>query len=627
MPKILTQSNPFCNNFHVHARALTNDRNLKIVWKKMPPGAAAGYDYEKNTIFMPAVNVPMLTETEKAKLMALSYHERKHHALTDCKLVTDALKYNSDWDPKTNPKGRPNMLLKDLFNCIEDARIEMCPHYHLPGDHEDLLFYRTVLLKKDENYNEPIWSQLQIQNPYGSIMMGYIFMLPEYFTLIYSDELKKNFEIGWKILNDGRFHDAVQMGKEGSHVALALAKEIIEAWDFPEDYKSDAQQMIGDGGGDGDGEGGAGGKYVNFDDLPEGLKKLLKYIHDQEKEDGKYSVDPDQLNKEMGEMSRGEASTGPMGKICNPLMNKIDDSEVYVPYDPHDRTVWAKPYPESYQKIKSEISLKISATKNSLTKILIALSRDEITNCQKTGKLDRRRFSRVLAGSDRIFYKKRDAITIKSAVQLVIDLSGSMSGNRAELASQVATLFGETLHSLNVPFEIIGFNTDSLPYGERDEAARSGYTRCGDIINRWIFKEFNENFNNTKDRLGACAHHMDETSDKKNCGAVGGCNIDHEVILWGAYRLWRQPVDRKIQIVISDGLPSGFSHSYGGYLPRMLKLTNEKIENNGIEQFCFGIMCEEVQHYYSKYKVIFNLDEMNTEALKFLESSLRFGKR
>jgi len=621
MPRKI-KSNPFCSTLHIHATALTNDKDLKIVWKKLPPDMGAGYDYKTNTIFMPAVNVPLLTELEKIKLMALSYHERKHHALSECSLFEKALKENTDWDPKTNPNAQPNELLKNLLNCLEDARIEMSKHYFLPGDFEDLMTFRKEICRDDENYKMPLWEKIQRQNPYGAMMMSYIFSIAGYFELPIIDELKELREIGWKILNDGRFHKAVEMRREGTQICYEIAQDIILAWGNPP--KESSGQGKGEGG---LGQGNGKGKRIKWEDLTDEQKEAIlemikKFNEDQEKNGGEFSINPDSLNDEMAELSRGNADSE-MGDIPNSSMNDIDHSDAYVPYDPYDRTVIAKKYPVSYNEFKASINTKITHAKNTLTKVLIALSRDEKNNCLRHGHIDRRRLSKVITGSDRIFYKKTDGINIKSAVQLVIDLSGSMSGPRAQLAAQVATLFGETLNTLNVPFEIIGFNTNSMDSSEERKADNEGYNRTGDIINRWIFKEFNENFNTVKERLGSCGHSMDESSHKKNCGAIGGCNIDHEVILWGASRLWSENVDRKIQIVLSDGLPSGYQHTYGGLLPRMLKETNEKIERNGIEQFCFGINCEEVKHYYSKYKIINNLEEMNMEALNFLADSLK----
>jgi hypothetical protein len=169
----------------------------------------------------------------------------------------------------------------------------------------------------------------------------------------------------------------------------------------------------------------------------------------------------------------------------------------------------------------------------------------------------------------------------------------------------------------------------------KKEASESGCNRTGDIINRWVFKTFDENFLLVRDRLGACSYEMtnnghgwgynEQHTNEKGC--VGGCNIDHEVILWGAARLYRQRTDRRIQIVLSDGLPSGYSYDYGGLLPEMLKQVNRKIERSGIEQYAFGCDSNAVSQFYSHYKVISNLEQMNAEALKFLASSFKYNGR
>ena len=504
----------------------------------------------------------------------------------------------------------------------------MSEHYFLPGDYTDLMVFRKEINKDREEMKSPIWEKIQNQNPYGAMMEAYLNRIADYFYLPIIDELQEKYEAGWKILNDGRFAKAVKMKKDGTQVCYEIAEDIIAAWGSP------PISECGDGKGQNGVGGNGSGKRVKWDDLSEETKEAIremikKFNEDQGKNDGEFALDPDALGHELADLSRGEkeGKDGEEGNTMNSQMKDIDHSEAYVPYDPHDRTVFAKKYPETYRGFKESISNKINQAKNALTKLLISLSRDEKANCLKSGRLDRRRLAQVVVGSDRVFFKKTEGINIKSAVQLVIDLSGSMSGSRAKLAAQVATLFGETLNTLNVPFEIIGFNTNSMSRDESELAERSGYDRTGDIINRWIFKEFRENFNNVKDRLGSCGHSMDESTTKTNCGAIGGCNIDHEVILWGANRLWMENVDRKIQIVISDGLPSGYMHSYGGFLPRMLSETNKKIESHGIEQFCFGIQCEEVRHYYSKYKIINSLDELNHEALKFLENSLKFKNK
>jgi cobalamin biosynthesis protein CobT len=162
-----------------------------------------------------------------------------------------------------------------------------------------------------------------------------------------------------------------------------------------------------------------------------------------------------------------------------------------------------------------------------------------------------------------------------------------------------------------------------LPAGcekESAEAEKNGMDRTLDIVNRWVFKSFDETYAKAFPRFGSMSVGMN-TKNMDSTGSVGGCNVDHEVILWGASRLWQQLPDRKIQIVLSDGQPSGYGHDYGGLLDRMLCLTNSKIVRSGIEQYCFSIQSDCCRHYYKHWKIINNIEDLNSEALKFLASA------
>jgi cobalamin biosynthesis protein CobT len=215
-----------------------------------------------------------------------------------------------------------------------------------------------------------------------------------------------------------------------------------------------------------------------------------------------------------------------------------------------------------------------------------------------------------------------------------------MSGQKARLAVQVACLFAEVLNSLNMPFEVLGYNTSAMPWDLRQKGEKNGFSRF-DIVNHWVFKEFNEGWSTVHSRLGACCNGMRTSFGFKDGwidtdaiplnqkvvkdldGCVGGANCDHETILLGAHRLFAQPQERKIQVVISDGIPNGHYGDYGGQLQHMLVAINNRIIAAGIEQVAFGIQCDGVKKFYSKCVVINNLDELGPEALKYLSSSLR----
>ena len=96
---------------------------------------------------------------------------------------------------------------------------------------------------------------------------------------------------------------------------------------------------------------------------------------------------------------------------------------------------------------------------------------------------------------------------------------------------------------------------------------------------------------NVRYRLGSCASNVDY-SDLKNGGSVGGCNCDHENLLYAASRLYAQKEKNKILIVLCDGQPSGFNGTYGGLLLKELHKAVKKVRSSGIKLFCYGMMAE-----------------------------------
>lgn len=395
-----------------------------------------------------------------------------------------------------------------------------------------------------------------------------------------------------------------------------------------------------------DGEGTSDGPVIDED----GKRNIeSEFDRDQSKFDGRYKISPNKLAEEASDMAREEdgkdgsagtsgGSSDKHGLVCNDKMKQVMKTG-FVPYNIHDRMCIPRLFPENYDQVKATIAHKLNMFKRELARILVGESQDRIVKYQKKGKLDRRRLSAILTDDDRIFRKITLGFKQEVALQLVIDLSGSMGGEKAKLAVQVACLFAEVLNALNIQFEVIGYNSSAMPYDQATKASTAGYSRVYDIVNHWIFKEFHESWSAVHARLGACCNGMrgvygdsyfdtDKIALNKKVvkdldGAVGGCNIDHETVLWGAGRLWAQPQRRKIQVVLADGLPSGFHGDYGGQLQELLISTNNKIVAAGIEQVAFGIMCEQVTKYYSKSVYIPNLEELGPKTLDYLSRTLR----
>jgi cobalamin biosynthesis protein CobT len=102
---------------------------------------------------------------------------------------------------------------------------------------------------------------------------------------------------------------------------------------------------------------------------------------------------------------------------------------------------------------------------NNVRLAIQAQMRTKIRPEQRTGRLNKRALIRpVLPPVDggkwnaKIFYKKEDSKKINTAVTVLVDVSGSMSGTKLVYASQAACLLSNTLaRALKVPTEILCF--------------------------------------------------------------------------------------------------------------------------------------------------------------------------
>jgi cobaltochelatase CobT len=209
---------------------------------------------------------------------------------------------------------------------------------------------------------------------------------------------------------------------------------------------------------------------------------------------------------------------------------------------------------------------------------------------------------------------------LECAVALLLDLSGSMWFERAHLAGQIATLFGEALCRIpQIPFAVYGYNSDNLDHNDEIRAQKDGYTRT-ERINHWVFKDFHENWKSVRERIGAVDKEMYVSG-----GATGGCNCDHETLLFTAHKIAARKEKRKIIIVLADGIPSGVHGTYNGKLLELLHKTVKRIRDAQIDLFAFGMQCDLVERFYKpNVEIVHKLEDLDQKALRKLAHYLFF---
>lgn len=168
----------------------------------------------------------------------------------------------------------------------------------------------------------------------------------------------------------------------------------------------------------------------------------------------------------------------------------------------------------------------------------------------------------VACGSDKVF--KQNKLPNKRPVLstgILIDCSGSMSGNKIYKATVASMLLEDFCRNLNIPFTVVGHST------------------CGSIVEMYNYIEFGERNTSARTRLAEI------TSNS--------CNRDGFAIRYVAEKMRKRQEMTKLLFVISDGLPN--HNGYGtSEMIADLKDMKKKYKKDGIlivplciEEGCF----------------------------------------
>ena len=205
-----------------------------------------------------------------------------------------------------------------------------------------------------------------------------------------------------------------------------------------------------------------------------------------------------------------------------------------------------------------------------------------------------------------VYKQEKDMKFRDTVVTLLIDSSGSMRGRSITIAAMCADILGRTLERCSVRVEILGFTTRAWRGGQSREnwintGKPSNPGRLNDI-RHIIYKAADDTWSRTKRNLGLM---MREELLKEN--------IDGEALIWAHNRIVSRSEQRKVLMVISDGLPvdnSTLLVNPSNYLEQHLKYAIEMIENqSSVELLAIGIG-HDVTHHYSRAVTITDADQL-----------------
>jgi len=217
----------------------------------------------------------------------------------------------------------------------------------------------------------------------------------------------------------------------------------------------------------------------------------------------------------------------------------------------------------------------------------------------KKGKLDQSRLSRICFNApgfnERVFKNKIDNKVLDAAITVLVDMSGSMQGDKVYYALASTLLVNEVCSTLNIPVEIVGF-TD-------------GYDSRSDIQPvMFVYKNFSDlkvNDDQLKEYFACSSSYMNGNPDGEN-------------ILWVHNRLVKRKEKKKLLIVMSDGSPAA-TKRYSGLHTFTEKVIKEIEVSKTVDIYGLGLASNAVQHYYKSNSVVHTPTQIPSKLLELIE--------
>lgn len=253
------------------------------------------------------------------------------------------------------------------------------------------------------------------------------------------------------------------------------------------------------------------------------------------------------------------------------------------------------------RKIERYLSSGVSSTlAKDLERAIASRNRVQFIPGQRRGRIHGSSLYRLSMKDERVFRRKEDHKAVNACVQQVIDLSGSMGGKKILLALASAYTIADALDRINVPNIITGFTT----FGNPDSSDRSkrGFSRF-EALMLPIIKNWNEKANapEIRARMGC----VSTTFPLLN-------NVDGESIVQLASLFSGRTEDRKIMLVLSDGVPCATGEGFKEHL----KATTKEIETvSDIDLMAIGILTDAPKFFYKNYALVKSVEQLGSSVV------------
>ena len=502
-------------------------------------GGADAYT-DGSHIQLPAL--PLDMKSEDLSTLAFGYleHEAAHVRYTDM----------DNFKPE-------NGLHQMFTNIFEDVRIEKALGEEYPGFAEDLRGLTAILIDKGEMGGAP-----DPDAPLAARMGEYVLLRGRY-DVLGPEALKAPAERA-----EAAFRDAVPPGLatrvgaalgrlpelQTTEEASNLAREVIrlveeeaeqqqQAAQRPEEDDAPGSGAPGDGPGatangeQGDGQAGAGGHDPGgSQDRGDSQESTGGEVEQGEADGSSSGPGQDDAAKAAAEMAEAlqellqdSGQNGPRGQ-GEAAADALQQEAAKAPHRGGNAGAGVGKASEPFAVTASgaaEIAKVAGATialRTRLRGLLVAENQSHRRPARRGKRIDRNRIVKAMTGNPRIFVNKRQGVQVNTAVQVLLDRSGSMHADM-ELARESALACGLGLAEI----QGVSLAAAAFPGSHADDTEVIPLTRFGESARR------------TAGRYASL-------------NASGGTPM-LQALLWAVDQLLVQSEPRKVCLIVTDGEP------------------------------------------------------------------------
>jgi cobalamin biosynthesis protein CobT len=287
----------------------------------------------------------------------------------------------------------------------------------------------------------------------------------------------------------------------------------------------------------------------------------------------------------------------------------------------------------SYEASVAGMKGHISVMRRKIERMVLSTQRRDWNTAQEYGYIDPKRLTQAAMGSLNVHRVRSDRAEMDTALGILIDLSGSMSGAKARLSQQIAIALAQALDTIGVAYAIYGHNTrtdaayvgkggktvkDTDWYNALEASHAAGIMWGREVpIDMYEFKSFDERLPEAKGGLGSIA------------SMIGGANADADAIMYAWGKLKERRERRKIMFVLNDGQPAwgcylaqpggpAYHHRSESACGVQTKRAVKAVMDQGCELVGIGILDDSVKQYYPKWAVSESLEDFTNKTMDML---------